>query len=662
MNKKLSKFTAMILTVSLLLTSMPAFGLSIFADDGEETKYDNAWDYTIFGNSIEFPVALMSGSSISIYGDAHANESFQSFSRTLDAGTVEAGDEINTNNAFTTTESMVENAENIALPQIYYSIMSLEGNKARSEIAENTPAEDLLRTSIISDDDIVIDLTGNYPQDMQRYTKKAGVFSADFLTKVYENPNKWANVLPAFGKDANITTDINGNVSLIDLCDNSYFIATNEQTIGAGYTDLGKLPDEPFMSNLNTGYVSGYIDTVKSNISDTSDYYTLTTDGISPSEAQGKAKLHIPNNKNVALQGDYDDLEELYLDSYNEIQLLGNFPKLKHIYANSGSPNLNLAGNFPSLEGVYKTHGTMLLGTANMGFNASGAVIINEYGQITLYTAKDTNISGCQILNKNNDIAIRGGGVNGEASAFIADGAVIASNGGITMVDMNDDNTSYFSEIPAIVSQAPLSIINCNFKLLQGAFLTRNGSMKFANSNVDVFSGFLFAQNGIDEWDFNGTSVYCETYNYLVQPNINQSYVNLYGSQLGHIGKIEYAHLPQKLMLIPGMDDMLDDSMKIKNTENQYVEYYEYGLRDDEENIIYIMSEGDITIDADLFNTPKGRRMIIASHNGDITINPSCYNSLENRYYSTSNFDGILYAPKGEIELWQKRMRLFPKV
>ena len=643
---------SILLCLIMILTWVPLMPLSAEGENGgEPTKYDNPWNYAVFADSIEFPMFYRSGSSVNINGDIHANNDVRAFTKTFDAGTVEAGGEVDTAPALTTVESAVEDAKNIPLPHIYYSITALEGNKARANISQDTSAEDMLRTSVISDEDINIDLTGSYPADMQIYTKKAGVFSAAFLTKMYENGDKWNDVLPAFTDEAE--SDDDGKISITDLIDNSFFAATQEETVDqTKYTNVDRLPGTTFMDNLNIGgYISSYIDEISSDMpSDLSDYQTLANGGINPNDAQNKIKLYIPNNMDVTLEGDYNDLEELYIDSYNGIQLIGNFPKLKHIYAANGAPNLNLAGNFSSLSGVYQKQGTMLLGTADKGFNAGGADIINENGSITLYTAKDTDISGCRLLNKTNGIAIRGGGVNGESSRFTAERALIASNHAVTMVDINDNNKNYFSEIPAIVSQASLCVINCKFKLLQGAFVTRNAGIKFANSNVDIFSGFLFAQNGIEEQNFSGSYIDCETYDYLVQPNINTPSVNLSGTELGHIGKIEYARLPKRINDIPGMTDMLEQSMKLKNAEGKYVDHYEHGLRDDEENVIYIMSKGNITINADVFNTPKGRRMIIASKNGNIKINASCSNTEGNTYYNSSDFDGVLYAPKGKVE------------
>ena len=655
-SRKRTRFVAILLCITTLLTTLPTVALPVFAD-GKQTAHDNPWDYTVFGNSIEFPMDFFSGSSVSVSGDAHANNSIRSISKTFDAGTVEAGQNVTLNAQTTDVEGVVEGASNIDLPQIYYSMTALEGGKARSKIASDTSAKDMLRTSIISDEDINIDLRGSYPKDMQIYTKKAGAFGAAFLTEVYENPEKWQNILPVFAEK--IETNDNGKTDIIGLSDKSYFAATQDTSVNAEkYSGWDNLPDTVFMNNLNGQYVAGYLNDLKENQEFPDNDNTSTVidaawdkSSVNPTDAAEAEKITVTGG-NFTLDGDYGNLKELRLNNNGSAQLLGNYDKLEYIYTDNYI-NLNLAGNFPSLKCVYMPGGQLLLGTANKGFTASGASIINQNGSITVYTAKDVSLNGCEVAT-NGKIAIRGKSGSNEASKFRAASAMFAAGNTIVLGDMNDNNTEVWDDLPSFVSQSGISIINCTFDRLQGAFLSRNDKMKIAGCDIDTLDGFIYSQKGIDGTDKTATEgVYVETENFNLETNVpTGNYQPTAGenADVGGIKHIEYAQLPSKLTKVPGVSKLLEECVKTKDSDGKYVQRYDNGLLEDEENVIYIMSKGNITINADLLNTPKGRRMIIASRNGNVKINASCHNADADKYYSSSEFDGVIYAPKGKVE------------
>lgn len=65
-----------------------------------------------------------------------------------------------------------------------------------------------------------------------------------------------------------------------------------------------------------------------------SDFVKIQANGsINPEEAEKARKLVIEGG-HITLNGDYENLEEIKLDNWGGVQLMGNFPKLKYIYLN----------------------------------------------------------------------------------------------------------------------------------------------------------------------------------------------------------------------------------------------------------------------------------------------------------------------------------------
>ena len=120
------------------------------------------------------------------------------------------------------------------------------------------------------------------------------------------------------------------------------------------------------------------------------------SNSINPAEAESAKKITVEGG-HFSLNGEYSDLEEIKFNSWGGSQLIGDYPNLKYIYKTSGS-DLNLVGNFPSLECVYMQGGQLLIGSGDSGFNADGVKIINDYGPIAIYTAKDVTLTNSDIV------------------------------------------------------------------------------------------------------------------------------------------------------------------------------------------------------------------------------------------------------------------------
>ena len=87
---------------------------------------------------------------------------------------------------------------------------------------------------------------------------------------------------------------------------------------------------------------------------------------------------------------------------------------------------MNLAGDFPTLECVYTMGGQILLGTGDVGFNADNLTVIDEYGPIVVYTAKDVNLTSSRLVTTQM-ILMRGAGADKIASRFNVENTLMAA-------------------------------------------------------------------------------------------------------------------------------------------------------------------------------------------------------------------------------------------
>jgi len=386
---------------------------------------------------------------------------------------------------------------------------------------------------------------------------KLGAFGAGFLTAMYENPQQWANVLPFLYSNTELTADTNNKKDLLELIDNSCFVGVQEMGVdGNTWKNYDQLAGSVFSDNFNGAYVGGVVNDLKNNPNltnaATSGAVTII-DGawdnstVNPTGAASAQKLKITGG-NSTLNGDYPALTEVRVESYGGTQLLGNYPNLEYIYMTSWA-NLNLAGNFPSLRGVYMPGGQLLLGTAALGFKASGADIINESGNITVCTAQDTELINSNIVT-NAKIAIRGAGTQSAASQFNADGAFFGAGNALTLGGLHDDNTENFAQVPVFFAHS-VSIVNCDMELLQGSFTSRDGTMVFSGSDIDVFRGFLFAPQGIDGNQTTAKEgVYIEGSAFNVSSGLSNENYQPNGGTLGTISALQCAPVPEKFGMI----------------------------------------------------------------------------------------------------------------
>ncbi len=402
--------------------------------------------------------------------------------------------------------------------------------------------------------------------------KKMGAFGAGALSAAYENPQQWANIAPVLFPGANLTADPSGDKDLTELVDQSHIIGVQEMDAGPGWKNYNQLPGSVFMDKFNGDYVRGKVNELKAdpdliNAASGSDATQINaswdSSTVNPPEAEDEEKLKITGG-NCTLNGEYPYLTELRIESYGATQLLGDYPDLQYIHMNSYA-NLNLAGSFPSLLGVYMPGGQLLLGTDSLGFETDSANIINENGDITIYTAKDTPIVDSNIVT-NGKIAVRGAGQQAPASWFHAAGSFFGAGNVITLGGLNDDNTQKFWQVPVFFSQSGISIVNCKMNWLQGCFTSRNGTMVLSGSDIDVFRGFLFAQKGIDpSQTLAKEGVYAEGGAFNLPTGLfNESYQPIGGSA-GKINHVMYATMPEKFSQIQNGDAFL-----VALTANRY--------------------------------------------------------------------------------------------
>lgn len=352
-----------------------------------------------------------------------------------------------------------------------------------------------------------------------------------------------------------------------------------------------------------------------------------------------KARKLVIEGGHITLNGDYENLEEIKLDNWGGVQLIGNFPKLKYIYR-TGNSDMNLAGDFPALECVYTMGGQILLGTGDVGFNADNLTVIDEYGPIVVYTAKDVNLTSSRLVTTQM-ILMRGAGADKIASRFNVENTLMAAINGVMFEDMNDNNTTRYGDLPVFYSTYPMSIINCNFKLLQGTFINSQKAIIMANANIGVFRGFMFSPEGVDEYrNSSAVGFYVNTYAYNISPNINSLNKQPNGTEeIGRISDFEYSDFPKELVSCIG--DAENFLSGLENQDNDFVLGEMNGKPGELLIGRYILADEDIVISADTLKNRKNAFSVIASESGNITLN------VKNEMDAQT----IIYAPNGKVTL-----------
>lgn len=469
-------------------------------------------------------------------------------------------------------------------------------------------------------------------------TGKIGAFGANFFAKTYLNPDKWSQILPVMYNSSDMET-----TSLVKLGQNSNFIPLQEQGVSSTWSDYDRLPGAAITNNFFESTLTEYMSDLKSGnpvteICSEGSTTIQANNSINPVEAESAKKITVEGG-HFSLNGEYNDLEEIKFNSWGGSQLIGSYPNLKYIYKTSGS-DLNLVGDFPSLECIYMQGGQLLIGSGDGGFNADGVKIINDYGPVAIYTAKDVTITNSDIATTQM-ILVRGNGSDQLGSVFNSENTIMAAKSGVMFEDMNDSNIRRFDKLPIYYSTYPMSINNCNFKLFQGTLINNNNAIIMSNANISKFRGYMFAPDGIDEYrNSSAVGFYINTYAYNISPNINNLNKQPNGSErIGRISEFEYAKFPNELL------DKISDSDKfLADLQNKDIGL-EIGESIEKPGELaigrYILADGDINISADTMINRENSIAVIASKSGNITINVT----------DIANITAIIYAPCGKVTI-----------
>ena len=186
-----------------------------------------------------------------------------------------------------------------------------------------------------------------------------------------------------------------------------------------------------------------------------------------------------------------------------------------------------------------------------------------------------------------------------------------------------------------------MSIINCNFKLLQGTFINSQKAIIMANANIGVFRGFMFSPEGVDEYrNSSAVGFYVNTYAYNISPNINSLNKQPNGTEeIGRISDFEYSDFPKELVSCIG--DAENFLSGLENQDNDFVLGEMNGKPGELLIGRYILADEDIVISADTLKNRKNAFSVIASESGNITLN------VKNEMDAQT----IIYAPNGKVTL-----------
>lgn len=642
-NKKLRN---MIIVFSAATVTAVTAAVAAFNDSGKLS--DNPWEHTLLSAENKGFLINESG-NLSVKGNVYSNGSIKSNGKNTDiSGYTAAAGDISGN---ITCLQKYENTKQIDVPNVWNNVYntahknSIGQNDFQDYEGSSATLNDISESSgsinIVTSSEIAPSTLSNNESNI-----KIGAFGADFFVKAYENRKKWDKILPIFF-DEEFETN-----SLKELGENSRFTPFDDGKTGTDWKDKESVSGSLIGDNFSDEKLKKRMEDAKKDnpvfkiCGSKSDAVCLNA-SFNPEEAENACKLTV-NGGNFTLDGNYDKLEELKLDNWGGSQLIGDYPDLKYIYK-TGYGDLNLAGNFPSLECVYTPSGQVLLGSGDEGFSADNMTVINDYGSVIMYTAKDVSLTNSRIYSGQYTV-IRGSGIKEKASALNAENTLFAASNSIMIEDINDSNNKRYADIPVFYSANTISVVNCNFKILQGMFINNKNALIMANVNVDVFRGFLFSAEGIDENRNSSASVlYINTFGYNKNPNINSLNSQPSGHEkIGGIDKFEYCNFPQKLAAEAG-----DAENFVGELQNKGVEV-ETKCENPGETVIgdYILSKNDINITADKLTDTKNHFSVIASKNGNITLN------VKNEI----NIHAIIYAPNGKVTINSSKGKIYGRI
>lgn len=646
--KKIKKIS--IATLSVTAAFMTSIFVSAAIQKDESKPNTNPWDYALLSSSGNTTLNCTL-QSICVDGDMRSNQDINLLGTDFYIeGDVVTSGEISEDVLIVDIGRKFIGYDTIKVPDRWDNVYTKAKENGGYAYIPNYIYESSLEinNTALSDVDLNIKVISDIVNDDPNKNKgkgRTGIFGAGFLTSAYDNYEKWRTILPLFDADVSIAENESGQKDVLELARKSGFIPIQEQSVSSSWDNYDKLPGAAITDNFGSDGVSRYIDELKKDNpvfdigNDDSVVIQSQWDNstINPDNANSKS-IKITNG-NCTLNGNYDEIEEIKLENYGGMQLIGDFPNLKYIYKTSWG-NLNLAGNFPSLECIYMPGGQLLLGTADKGFSANDVTIINETGTVAVYTAQDTKITDSRIFTSQN-ILIRGAGKNENAAEFNAENTIMAAGGNLMFEDMNDNEMNRYENIPVFYSQNPISLIKCNFKLMQGMFMTRSGAIIMADSDIGTMRGFLAAPNGINEYQANSASgIYLDTYSYNIHPGINSLNEQPNGSErVGSINAVEYANFPVELLSNVGNAEKFVSD--INSTEFDSDLGHAVSKPGVFELNSYLLATGNIGVTADKLQNDQNAKSVIGSKNGDISINLT----------EKMNYCGIIYAPNGKVTI-----------
>ena len=640
-----------ILTVALAASVLTSALVSAAVQYIEEKPSDNPWDYTMLSSNGNITLDCRMN-AIGMDGDVRSNSNiYLTGTDFYIDGDVVASGKISEDFLILDTGRKFEGVDVIELPDKWDNVYLKATENNDYEYLQHNIDENMLEFNhpVLSDSDLSIhvlsDTISEDDSDKDNGEGKTGIFGAGFLTSAYDNYEKWKTIIPLFDADISIIENSLGKKDVLELAEKSGFIPIQEQAVGSDWENYDKLPIAAISNNFDNDAVSQYISRLKQDNPvfsvGSSESFVIqaqwNNSTINPSDADTKSVTI--NGGNCTLNGQYRNIEEIKLENGGGTQLIGDFPNLKYIYKTSWS-NLNLAGNFPSLECIYMPGGQLLLGTADKGFSADDATIINETGSIAVYTAQDINITDSEVLS-NQNILMRGSGKDADESKLNVENTLMAAGSCVMFEDINDCNLSRYEKLPVFYSQYPISLINCNFKLMQGLFMVKSGAIIMAASDIDIMRGFLAAQKGINEYQASSsTGFYLDTYSYNMPTGIHSLNKQPDGSEkIGRISDVEYADFPTELLSKVGnAKKFLSDINSGEIDSDLGHATYKPGVFTLNS---YLLVNGNIDITADKIINNKDSNSVIGSKFGNISINIT----------KEMNYSGVIYAPNGKVTL-----------
>lgn len=646
--KIIKKFS--IATLSVTAAFMTSIFVSAAIQKDESKPNTNPWDYALLSSSGNTTLNCTL-QSICVDGDMRSNHDINLVGTDFYIeGDVVASGKILEDVLIVDTGRSFTGYDAIEVSNKWDSVYSIAtkngGYPYISDYINESSLE--INSTALSDVDVNIKVLSDIVKDDPDENKgegKTGIFGAGFMTSAYENYEKWKTILPLFNGDINIDESESGHKDVLELARKSEFIPIQEQSVSSNWDNYDKLPGAAITDNFGSDGISNYISKLKKDnpVFDIGNEDSVVIQSqwdnstINPDNANSES-IKITNG-NCTLNGNYDKIEEIKLENYGGMQLIGDFPNLKYIYKTSWG-NLNLVGNFPSLECIYMPGGQLLLGNADKGFSANDVTIVNETGIVAIYTAQDTKITDSRIVTSQN-VLIRGAGKNNKAAEFNVENTLMVAGGNLMFEDLNDNEMNRYENIPVFYSQNPISLIKCNFKLMQGMFMTRSGAIIMADSDIGTMRGFLVAPNGINEYQANSASgIYLDTYSYNIHPGINSLNEQPNGSErIGSINAVEYANFPIELLSNVGNAEKFVSD--INSTEFDSDLGHAVSKPGVFELNSYLLATGNINITADKLQNNQNAKSVIGSKNGDISINLT----------EKMNYYGIIYAPNGKVTI-----------